>query len=801
MKLTLSALADNGIWISDDRVNAFVSSATNSIGEIGYHGQQPVSRNSRMLVAPGGILRFMRSGPADTLLPIALNVIDWFPDRIIGEDDSGRLTITAQGSAIHTAFTNHSNDQCRFLVTFASDALFANVQGSREWDDPRIEGNLLHLRCRDVIVLDDWLKRTGPYAGDFLIPEHWRRRIFSRTCRSGLATYEDLREEFRNSRVKLNDATTNASLGGEGFSVSREGALFRFEAFVPREATVKFVVSFGDRKPATEPSYSPGEGLTIPAPQLLLNGYPAITRFFATVPGLVDSCLVRDIGMPRATPGAYYWIWAWDALVTAMEMPAWGERRGMADVVRFVNSHRDEGGAIPARWTRSGMPMDTPPRGSLDFLHTLVTLKYFSETGDRQPLLDAYPFLVDHLEKIVEDLDEKGRISNMGFYPDLPTRFGRSERSVVTMEMGATYVFCRLVETAARFVQDNNTETRSRDAGERIRRHFMENFWDETQGFFVDSVDPSAGTVNRSFPLFSLLFLQSPLGWDLIREKVSTIADFVARNHLTAEGTLLVPEWDRNHGSEDAMASWYPHWDVYMLKLFRRAGNPGAIVAWLNLVERLLDHIGYCPEFLRLEGFTRGVENPWKEHGAYSNLNCVTGWHRAMVEGVVGIEHDPGGITIVPLGLPLGEVRLRYYRHHGETWNVLVENVGPVLTTIEVDGAEIRGCLKIPAPITKNGIHNLRIRYGNRAPFVRFLELSNAVVLASDGDERSAEVRIMALGTIDIVCAAPARPSLCIDGNPTTVVWDERIKQAVAHLALPGEHVLFLEVNAQDSNM
>jgi len=753
-----------------------------------------------MLMSPDGVLRFMRSGSGDTLLPIALDTIDWFPDRVIGEDRSGRLEIAASGSSVHAIFTNRSSDQCRFIATFAGDALFTDVQGLREWDEPEVVVHSLRLHCRDVIILDEWMKRTGPYAGDFLIPEHWRRRIFSRSCRSGLATYEDLREEFRNSPMKLYDAATSVLLGGEGFSMAREGALFRFTATVPQEGSVEFVVSFDDRKLVTESSHRLLEKRTIPAPELLLKGYPSITRFFTTVPGLVDSCLVHDLGMPRATPGAYYWIWAWDALVTAMEMPAWGETRGMADIARFVNSHRDDGGAIPARWTRSGMPMDTPPRGSLDFLHTLVILKYLNETGDRQPLLDAYPFLADHLGMIIENLDEMGRIPNMGFYPDLPIRFGRSERSAVTMEMGATYVFCRLLETAARFVPDNDAETRARNAGERIRRDFMKNFWDDAQGFFVDSVDPSSGTVNRSYPLFTLLFLQSPMGWNLIREKVSTISDFIARNHLTADGTLLVPRWDRNYGSEDAMASWYPHWDIYMLKLFRRAGNDAAIIAWLKLVERLLHHIGYCPEFLHLDGFTRGVENPWREHGAYSNLNCVTGWHRAIVEGVVGIEHDPGGITIVPLGLPLGEVRLRHYRHRGETWNVLVENDGPALTAIEVDGTEIRGCLKIPSTTTKSGMHDLRIRYGDWAPSVRFLEVSNAEVLTSDGDERSAEVRIMALGTVDIVCSAPARPSLRIDGNPTPVVWDERVRRATVHLSLPGIHSLLLEVGVQDSN-
>jgi hypothetical protein len=484
----------------------------------------------------------------------------------------------------------------------------------------------------------------------------------------------------------------------------------------------------------------------------------------------------------------------------AMELPAWGEAHLMADITRFLNSHRDVGGAIPARWTRAGMPLDTPPRGSLDFLHILVTLKYLHETGDVQVLLDAYPFLIEHLGNISRDLDEKGWIPNIGFYPDLPVRFGRSEQSVVTMEMGASYSFCRLLETAARFLHDSKTENSAREAGGRIRRDFMKNFWDETQGFLVDSVDASSGTVNRSYPLFSFLFLQSPLGWALIREKIRNIADFIARNHWTPDGTLLVPPWDRNHASEDAMASWYPHWDIYMVKLFRRAGKAGAIVTWLNQVRKLLDHLGYCPDFLRLDGFSRGEANPWRAHGSYSNLNCITGWYRAILEGVVGIEHDPGGMTIIPLSLPLGEVQLRGYRHGDATWNIRVENDGPVLTSIEIDGVAMRGSLKIPAPFYTKGIRDLHIRYGERAPSVRFLELTNAVVLESGGEERAATVRIRALGTVDVVCAAPGRPSLRVDGNPAPVEWDDHVKEAYTHLLLSGEHTLELESGTQGSS-
>ena len=63
MKRRLDSLVDRGCWISHDRMYAFIS-ADHGITEIGYHGIQPVSRNSRVLVEESGVLCFSARGGA-----------------------------------------------------------------------------------------------------------------------------------------------------------------------------------------------------------------------------------------------------------------------------------------------------------------------------------------------------------------------------------------------------------------------------------------------------------------------------------------------------------------------------------------------------------------------------------------------------------------------------------------------------------------------------------------------------------------------------------------------------------------
>jgi hypothetical protein len=192
MRRDLSKYPDKGWWISDDRVNAFVSVAAGGIGEIGFHGSQPVSRNSRLLVHPDGVLTFSltMAGREHALAP--QGVVDLTPAtagwrRRIGEEDVAVSITVAQNMAV-VGFPAMPANGASIRISFNRLAMFTQVQGRREWQPPVVADSHIHLRCRDSIFLDAWMKRTGPYAGDFLIPEPIRRMVFQTRRRSGMST-------------------------------------------------------------------------------------------------------------------------------------------------------------------------------------------------------------------------------------------------------------------------------------------------------------------------------------------------------------------------------------------------------------------------------------------------------------------------------------------------------------------------------------------------------------------------------------------------------------------------------------
>ncbi len=441
------------------------------------------------------------------------------------------------------------------------------------------------------------------------------------------------------------------------------------------------------------------------------------------------------------------------------------------------------------RWTRALDPLDSRPRGALETLLASLAQVTAFETGNAELPGSLYPRLIDHLRAVTASADPRGFFANIGFYPDLPRSFGRTESSAVALEVGCFYTFCRTIENIAHLMEDPQTAGAAAATANLLEREFAA-FWDNEAGFLCDAIDLATGRTNTKHPLFSLLFLHSPLGWPLVRERIAPLADFISRRLLTGDGMRVLPAGESS--SETVSNAWYPHWDLYALKVLRRAGRTEDILRWLACVERALGRLGFCPEYIALDAGSDQAHAAAERHGAPSNLNCVTGWYQAFLEGVVGLEPDPGGLTVIPLHIPLGDCSLRGVVYRGTRWNVTVRNGGGKLPSIKVDGVSLRGSLKIPFRYLDGGEHGLLLTYGEEEQPVLFREAANAEVLDARDRGNCVELDIRARGRCDIIYSAPEGWRLTLDGNGVSSVRRLPDGTFEARLAIAGDHALSL---------
>ncbi|MCK5740427.1 hypothetical protein KAH55_14655, partial [bacterium] len=410
----------------------------------------------------------------------------------------------------------------KLVVLFNPAALSCEVHGERHWNPGNEKSaEFLFYQATDQIRLSEWLRRSGDYQGDFLIPEGWRRIIFKKPVVSGLGHWENVHAGYHDSALKIYDADTFVAIGGKDFAIQPHvDGWHCFSADLIRGTSTTwksplFITSFSVSAPLISAFYEKIAGISrrnqaqneryrmlqSRTPRLLCPQHPALSRFFEIAPQIIESAKVHSVGMTRACPGTYYWIWAWDNLVTASALARWGDTAGMRRIVDFIRTHRDIDGAIPCRWTRDLQPMDSRGIGAMDFLFSQLVLTLYSETGDRQVIRANYPVLVDSFRILADRIDLNGFYQTIGMYPDLPGKMGRTETSYVAIDAGAWYCFLRNIEKMARLLDDDRTASLAVDVSRRVADGFQKLFWDDKKGFIADSVDSATGIPVKSFPL------------------------------------------------------------------------------------------------------------------------------------------------------------------------------------------------------------------------------------------------------------------------------------------------------------
>ena len=813
--INLTTCIDRSCWFAHNRIAVLLSNRARGIAQIDYHGLQPVSRNARMLMHDQGVLHFIfryRHKGREISLPLIPGAISATASEITyrctgpGVCVFLSLRTIDQRLKVRCAYEQRSGSQISdtvFQILWNTESMTTDVHGEREWEKPQLSHSFVHCQVRDHISLYKWIRKSGDYQGDFLIPESWRRILFKVRKKSGLCGYADLYDAYREKDLCLYDTITRMWAGGSDFRAGyQDEHTIRFESssFHPdKDAShaLVFCLGFehGDReilhpKPGAVERPVHETVQSMEKPELSLPPFPAIEDFFAQVPDIAASATVKDYGLTRACLGSYYWIWAWDNMVTGYAMPLWGGADQVERMSGFLRRHRDLDGSIPMRWTRRLEPLDSCGFGALDFLYSELLLTLYSEKPDLSPLRAAYPYVKHAFDTLSGKLDEDGLFPSMGFYPDLPEKMGRSAESRVMIDAGAWYGLCRNVEKLALLLDDHRSAKLALDFSAQARQTIDRHFWNSETGFYRDHFTPNRKENADSFPLYSILFLESVFGYDLVRDHLQECASFIENHLFTKNGVLMSPVWDPNHTSEVALTSWYPHWDLVAMRILVRAKKNHTILRWLEMVSACLTEMGYCPEFLRIDD-TEHVD--YTQHGAVWNLNCTAGWYLACLLAVFGLDIDSGGMTFYACDT-VRNATVKNLIFRRARWTITKSGSGTHIDELRIDGDSIKGSYKIPRGYYSGGIHQVEIRQSTvPPPYPQLAALWGGELIDSQVEATQTTCRFFGIGQVDIHVSCRQRPNIYLDGKEISAQWHQDLETTFARVQCLGTHELVIK--------
>ena len=727
---------DPSAWISDDRILVCLSQASGGVSELLFHGPQPQAGNTYLLRddAPTAVGQVTNLPHALTWGLEVNTAAGWqrIPHRfdnatlhphacetVVVEGDVSLATWTglSDGALIivtHVTNTGGAPIEARWTATLNANALWRRVHGSRDWRGPEFVANsvvttsvvppppelgVLRASARDRLHTLDWINVPG-FADLHLdtLTHLWllSTGAVAYTCDGSHHTLTTL--PFRLAPGERAEPRAFVCLcGGD------EGEM--------AERATRLREQWPQRMAQQQARYSK---VLDHAPRLSLPGFPGLETAFRLAPGHAEAAKVGDTGSIRASCGGDYFVWGWDSLVSGHEFYRWGDTQAMRDMARFFETHRAEDGSIPHRYDNQlGVLQAT----GYDFNTQLfISLVYhtFAQTGDAVWLADRYPLVREMFLRMAGQTDARGLFACLGMYPDAPEKLGRAPDHFIAEEQGFWYSVCRMMERTARQMGDGDTATRAHDIGRVVGQHFLPAFFDPQAGFLTDSIGPD-GARNGTYPLWALMAAHTPDGIELLHPHWQALADWIEARLMTANGINMAPDDDPHYGTETVTTScWFMHFDVYVMRLLRRARRGAAIARWLDMAERLFGEYLCIPELVRT-GAAWVQDGRHLEAGQRWQMFAAMGWYRALVEGVVGVEYDIGGLTALPADVAL-DTELRGHHFGQSIWDVTVRGRGDWWDSIVLNGRPILGSCKLPVDCRVEGRHDLHLTRSSATP-------------------------------------------------------------------------------------
>ncbi|MBN2853505.1 MAG: hypothetical protein JXQ23_12285 [Clostridia bacterium] len=698
LKSGVSKLDFKRVFICDDRISAGIG--LHGLTQMSYHGTQPVSRNAYIVRSQENeAFTFHVNHRKVTLKNLFLSSYGFLCEN------NHHLPLL-YGFASHKSIilmTKEEKDELE--VTFDESSLFSNVHGSRTWDKV-FDSNQLIYTAHDHYGLKEWVDENGC----FLVNMKDHNRLFS--------TGEGVDANNSDEPLKVNYS-----------QILKDEMIFDSHLYmtVHRINSGTTCISFGDsmtdlRKERNRVSHtyrhiinhqiSRYEKLLRKLPIINFDKFNALNEMTKMIPFYAESVKLSNKNIIRASASDYYWVWGWDSLVSLNEFSKWNDLSYQKKAIEFYCKNKLKDGSIPHRWNRDFSILQSGKFGYTECLFACLVFDVYLKTKKKKILSKYYNDILQIFYGLSEKKNQKGFICGLGVYPDSPHKLGRNNESLVAMDNAAYYLLNNILNEIAVILKDKDIIKKT---GENIAFYDMEYlplFYDSEKQSLNDHVDKSNLFNVKTYPSYSYIANYNRYGQLLYYTKLKEISQFFVKEYMVPNGVRNLPVNDVNVLSEPIHNSWYPHWDIYVLKYLRLAGRRSAVKGYLDSLTSMWERCACIMELLDLRESSENDGRMWQGHGQPWNLNCATAVYKTVFDSVVGIIWEHDFLTVMENGIGY-HMNVNQLKMGTKTVNVEINKGTSVIPKITINKKEIMGSLKLPAKWFNSRNNTLVVDYDN----------------------------------------------------------------------------------------
>ncbi len=506
---------------------------------------------------------------------------------------------------------------------------------------------------------------------------------------------------------------------------------------------------------------------------------PGLAQFFDQTPSYLEAVKVHDIPGAIRARDVHYWVWGWDSWIYGRAHLYAGDTKFVKDMIRLHAAQATQKYGLIHSFNRQmniGIRTPWPAQG----MFISLVYDYLAFTGDKALVEEVFPLLKSIATRILDLEDtETGIPIEWALFPDNPEQVGQTGNDLTAFNTGFWYgALCGMDHLAG--VMNDPIAERCRTAAVRIEKNFLRVFQDPETGTLVDSVDVESRETRRCFPLWAHTWAYQ-FERDIVpADSTDAIAAFVDKHQVTKEmGNLILPLWDSHWGQNIQFGCWWSFFDAMVLRILCASGKTAAVNRWFDCVEHCMTY-HYVPEGAHAYD---AVEEPYPDMPGSWFTAGAKAWYVGLIESLVGVRVDAGGLTVDPADLPpTGITGLRW---GSRSFSVMTTGAGPYIECLQVDGRRIDGTHKLPAGAAE--FETLEIMRSKTPPSTPvLLSASHAEVDEVQAGPGSLDLSLSGCARTIVRLYAPTRPSVTVNGQNRQIDWDPKHKVATFRFRLCG---------------
>jgi hypothetical protein len=381
------------------------------------------------------------------------------------------------------------------------------------------------------------------------------------------------------------------------------------------------------------------------SPAISIPGQPAVQSCLRILPTVVDSLEAKDIpgGFRAAAHG--YWVWL-DLFFNATAFTWANDADSLRDMLLLFRSMSDPELGLPKLLTTTLEPL-LGAEWVEQCLFIPALYHYYCHTGDRQTLVELYPFVTWLMDKcLAKEAGDSGLIEGIGM-PDFP--MDMDGHDLCSSGNSIAYQALKCLEALAREMDDTKAADRYATRAITACDSFLKYFYDPANGYFVDSVSATDYKKRSHYPVFAILWV-SQFAADLLGDHANQIAAFQAANFTRPHGIGgMIPSWDSAYPADgNQLIAYYPSWsEGFYRNTMRLAGRAEGLEKWFD------DVAWFWNQNTLPEGFTYDAENEGVTLDNPGSKQAFGGqaWYAAFFSAILGLAVDEHGLTISPTPL------------------------------------------------------------------------------------------------------------------------------------------------------